>query len=95
MRTGKEILLGALVTEKSERLKANECAYTFRVLRSAGKVQIRHAVEHRFKVHVIDVRVSNFQGKMRRMGMFAGRRPAWKKAVVVLKQGESIEALER
>ena len=46
-------------------------------------------------VHVREVRVMNYLGKMRRMGRFTGRRPDWKKAVVTLKQGERIESLER
>ena len=89
-----DIILGVLVTEKSERLKTGG-SYTLRVRRDANKFQIRNAVEHLFKVHVDEVRVMNFRGKERRMGMFAGNRPDWKKAVVKLKKGERIEALER
>jgi len=89
------ILLDALVTEKSERLKADENKYTFKVATGANKIQIRQAVERQFKVHVTRVRVMNQLGKMRRMGVFTGRRPAWKKAIVTLKQGETIESLER
>ncbi|MEO0081982.1 MAG: 50S ribosomal protein L23 [candidate division WOR-3 bacterium] len=89
------IVLGAVVTEKAERLKANQNQYTFRVAAKANKIEIRRAVEQLFKVHVEDVRVMNMLGKQRRMGMFVGRRPNWKKAVVTVKQGERIEALER
>ncbi len=90
-----EVILGVIVTEKSERLKAEEGSYVLRVRRDANKVEIRQAVEKMFKVHVADVRVMNFKGKERRMGMFSGYRPDWKKAVVKLKKGEKIEALER
>lgn len=89
-----EIILGVVVTEKSERLK-EQASYTLRVHRNANKYQIRDAVERLFKVHVDDVRVMNFKGKRRRMGMFSGYRPDWKKAVVKLKKGEKIEVLER
>ncbi|MEO0004583.1 MAG: 50S ribosomal protein L23 [candidate division WOR-3 bacterium] len=89
-----DIILGVLVTEKSERLKG-ERSYTLRVRRDANKYQIRDAVERLFKVHVTDVRVMNFKGKRRRMGMFSGYRPDWKKAVVKIKEGERIEVLER
>jgi len=89
-----KIILGVVVTEKSERLKADEGSYTLRVSRNANKHQIRQAVEQMFKVHVTEVRVMNFSGKKRRMGMFEGHRPDWKKAVVKLKEGERIEALE-
>lgn len=90
-----EVILGVVVTEKSERLKVADGCYTLRVRRDANKIQIRQAVEQMFKVHVVDVRVMNFPGKERRMGMFTGYRPDWKKAVVRLKAGEKIEALER
>jgi len=89
-----DIILGVLVTEKSERLKTGG-RYTLRVRSDANKFQIRDAVERLFKVHVDEVRVMNFRGKKRRMGMFSGYRPDWKKAVVKLKKGERIEALER
>ncbi|HDR00189.1 MAG TPA: 50S ribosomal protein L23 [candidate division WOR-3 bacterium] len=89
------VIVGALVTEKSERLRAEHGQYTFRVATGATKIEVRRAVEKLFKVHVTDVRVMNYQGKKRRMGMFSGRRPDWRKAVVTVKAGERIEALER
>lgn len=89
------VIVGAVVTEKSERLKAEVNSYTFRVAVAANKIDIRRAVERLFKVHVTDVRVVNMRGKVKRMGRFQGRRPDWKKAVVTIKQGETIEALER
>lgn len=88
------VILGALITEKAVRMKDEENAYAFRVARKASKVSVRQAVEQLFRVHVTDVRVMNVGGKKRRMGLYAGRRPDWKKAIVVLKEGEKIEALE-
>ena len=89
------VILSLVVTEKAERLKAEQSRYTFKVAPTANKIEVRDAVERLFKVHVRDVRVVNYLGKMRRMGRFSGRRPDWKKAVVTLKQGERIESLER
>jgi large subunit ribosomal protein L23 len=89
------VILSHVVTEKAERLKAEQSRYTFKVARTANKIEVRDAVERLFKVHVREVRVMNYLGKMRRMGRFEGRRPDWKKAVVTLKQGERIESLER
>jgi large subunit ribosomal protein L23 len=89
------IILTAIVTEKAERLKADQNRYTFRVARGATKIDIRHAVEKLFKIHVTEVRVMNVEGKVRRMGRFEGRRPMWKKALVTVKQGERIDVLER
>ena len=89
------VILSHVVTEKAERLKAEQSRYTFKVARTANKIEVRDAVERLFKVHVREVRVMNYLGKMRRMGRFEGRRSDWKKAVVTLKQGERIESLER
>jgi large subunit ribosomal protein L23 len=89
------VILSHVVTEKAERLKAEQSRYTFKVAPTANKIEVRDAVERLFKVHVREVRVMNYLGKMRRMGRFEGRRPDWKKAVVTLKQGERIESLER
>lgn len=89
------VILGSIVTEKSERMKTVDRQYSFRVSRVVNKIEIRHAVEKLFKVHVTEVRVMNYMGKMRRMGRFQGRKPDWKKAIVTLKKGETIESLER
>jgi large subunit ribosomal protein L23 len=89
------VILSHVVTEKAERLKAEQSRYTFKVAPTANKIEVRDAVERLFKVHVREVRVMNYMGKMRRMGRSSGRRPDWKKAVVTLKQGERIESLER
>jgi len=89
------VILSHVVTEKAERLKAEQSRYTFKVAPTANKIEVRDAVERLFKVHVREVRVMNYMGKMRRMGRSSGRRSDWKKAVVTLKQGERIESLER
>jgi len=89
------VIISHVVTEKAERLKAEQSRYTFKVAPAANKIQVREAVERLFKVHVREVRVMNYLGKTRRMGRFSGRRPDWKKAIVTLKQGERIESLER
>jgi large subunit ribosomal protein L23 len=90
-----QVIVSSVVTEKSERIRAADRKYTFRVYRTANKIEIRQAVEKLFKVHVTDVRVMNYMGKLRRMGRFQGRKPDWKKAIVTLKKGETIESLER
>jgi large subunit ribosomal protein L23 len=60
------------------------------VHRDATKPEIRQAVEKLFSVKVADVRVANMHGKVTRQGRFSGHRPDWKKAYVVLKQGEKM-----
>jgi len=80
-----------LVTEKTLRIAERENAYTFQVARNSNKIQIRAAIEALFNVKVIGVRTANYLGKARRMGRYTGSTSAWKKAVVRLKDGDTIE----
>lgn len=79
------------VTEKSLKMVSRERAYPFEVDSDANKVEIRQAVEKIFNVKVSKVRTQNYLGKLKRTGRWYGRRPAWKKAIVVLKEGHAIE----
>jgi large subunit ribosomal protein L23 len=65
--------------------------YTFRVNRDANKIEIREAVEKRFKVEVLDVNTATVRPRERGMGKRRGTIPGWKKAFVTLKAGQSIE----
>jgi len=94
MRDPRDILHLSLMTEKSLSLREKDNAYVFRVDRKANKVEIRRAVEKAFNVEVDSVRTMVVPGKPKRMGMYAGRTPAWKKAVVTLKKGQRIEDFE-
>lgn len=89
----RDILIKPIVTEKSKALM-EERKYTFRVPLSATKIQIRQAVEQIFKVKVQAVNTMRYEGKMKRLGRTQGRRSDWKKAVVTLKPGETIELFE-
>ncbi len=79
-----------LQTERTSALMA-ENKYVFEVDRKADKPQIKRAVETMFKVTVEDVRTMNVRGKIKTMGRFSGKRPDWKKAVVTLAEGNSID----
>jgi large subunit ribosomal protein L23 len=94
MRTAREIVLRPLITEKGTQLKMASNQYLFQVDKGANKIEIKKAVEEIWDVHVIAVRTIGMRGKKKRMGRFEGRRPDWKKAVVTLKQGETIELFE-
>jgi len=94
VKTAREIVLRPLITEKGSRLKTVSNQYLFQVDREANKIQIKKAVEEIWNVRVTDVRTIHMRGKKKRMGRFEGRRPDWKKAVVTLKQGETIELFE-
>jgi len=88
-----EILLAPVVSEKSYSL-LNDRKYSFRVHQDAHKTQIRQAVEELFEVHVERVNIVKVQPKPKRRGMHKGTRPGWKKAVVQIREGETIEIFE-
>jgi large subunit ribosomal protein L23 len=85
-----DIIKRPLITEKGTLKKESERTLCFEVAVSANKVQVATAVEKLFKVKVEAVRTSNFEGKLRRRGKFAGYRSDWKKAYVKLKLGEKV-----
>lgn len=86
-----DILLRPLVTEKSLKRAERRNTYTFEVAPRANKVQIRHAVERIFNVTVTGVRTQIAHGKSRRMGRWVGQTSDFKKAIVRVKTGDSIE----
>ena len=88
-----QVIIRPVVSEKSYVL-ASTNKYTFRVHANAHKTQIRQAVEELFDVKVVDVRTMSVKSKPKRRGAFRGIRPGWKKAVVQLKAGDSIEIFE-
>jgi large subunit ribosomal protein L23 len=89
-----DVIVRPLVTEKSTGQLEKHGAYTFVVAIEANKIEIAKAIETLFNVKVRDVRTMRYRGKERRLGKFVGRRPGWKKAVVTLRPGDSIEIFE-
>ena len=85
-----EILLAPVVSEKSYSLIEGR-KYSFKVHPDAHRTQIRQAVEELFEVHVESVNVSKVPSKPKRRGMTKGRKPGWKKAIVQIREGETIE----
>ena len=83
-----------LITEKSSRQKEGQNQYLFEVDPRANKIEIKRAVEQLFRVKVDRVNVSKVHGKLKRLGRTLGRRPDWKKAVVLLKKGDRIDLFE-
>ncbi len=86
----RDILKRPIVTEKSTDLMA-ENKYTFEVDLRASKMQVKTAVEEIFNVEVEKVNTARVKGKLRRMGRHEGYTSDWKKAVVTLKPGHTIE----
>ena len=89
-----EVLLAPVVSEKSYAQIEGSNTYSFRIHPDAHKTQVRQAVEELFGVTVLRVNVSKVQAKPKRRGMHKGTKPGWKKAIVQLKAGDSIEIFQ-
>lgn len=93
MRNPNEIILSPVQSEKSyQGLDAQR--YSFKVHTSADKEAIRHAIQSLFNVTVTGVNTSTVKPKPKRRGLTRGIKPGYKKAVVSLKQGDSIQIFE-
>jgi large subunit ribosomal protein L23 len=88
-----EVLLAPVVSEKSYSLIADR-KYSFRVHPQAHKTQVRQAVEELFHVKVERVNISQVKPKPKRRGLVRGTKPGWKKAVVQVREGDTIEIFE-
>jgi len=88
-----QIVLAPVVSEKSYHGAVNG-TYTFRVHDDAHKTQIRQAIEELFEVNVVRVNIVKVQSKPKRRGQTRGRKQGWKKAIVQLKPGETIEVFQ-
>jgi len=88
-----EVIVRPLITEKATIL-ASDHKYAFEVDRRANKNQIRDAVQMAFNVHVSAVNTMNVRGKQRHVGRRVTTTRSWKKAIVTLQAGDSIEIFE-
>ncbi len=89
-----EIIKRPLLTEKSTLKKEQENKVVFEVHPKANKSEIKKAIEEIFNVKVKKVNTILVPGKVKRVGRYTGRRPAWKKAYVTLEEGHKIEFFE-
>jgi large subunit ribosomal protein L23 len=89
MKDATEILVRPLLTEKSTDLQRLN-KYTFEVAKDANKIEIRRAVEELGKCEVTSVNTLNVKGKVRRTRRGKGKTPDWKKAIVTIKEGQTI-----
>jgi large subunit ribosomal protein L23 len=88
-----QVLLAPVVSEKSYEF-IEQRKYAFRVHPDAHKTQVRQAVEELFDVHVERVNIVKVPPKPKRRGLFKGTRQGWKKAIVTVREGETIEIFE-
>ena len=88
------VIKGPLITEKLDKAREKYRQYSFVVDRDATKHDIARAVSTLFKVTVEEVRTTIMRGKIKRLGRSMGKRPNFKKAFVILKEGDKIELFE-
>ena len=97
----REIIIKPLFTEKMSQLEETQRKYAFHVDRSANKIDIKNAVEKRFDVEVAKVATMNRLGKAKQMTVrsggrtirTSGHRSDWKKAIITLKEGSTIDLI--
>ena len=85
------VILSPSITEKNTALRSGQNKYVFEVDRRSNKKEIKRAVESLFNVKVESINTLVVKGKRKRMGRFSGYRPNWKKAIVKLAEGQSID----
>ncbi len=93
MKNPYDIIVRPLITEKSTKLVETR-KYTFEVMQGVNKVEVKKAVEEIFKVNVIQVNLINVRKKERRVGKYEGFRPAVRKAIVTLAEGQTLDVFE-
>ena len=86
-----EIIKAPVVTEKSTKLNQDENKYVFKVDPKANKCEIKDAIEKIFKVKVVGISTINAKTKKKRVGRYSGLTNRYKKAVVTLSEGQTIE----
>ena len=98
MKSLDAILIKPILTEKMLQMQEDALKYGFQVASDANKIEIKKAIESKFSVLVDKVHTVNVKGKMKRMntrkGLTRGRRSGWKKAVVTLKEGYTIDLFQ-
>lgn len=91
MRLPEQIIKRPLLTEKGTQMEEDQNKVIFEVDLSANKVEIRRAIEKMYGVDVTQVATQVMRGKFKRVGRSVGQRPKWKKAIVTLAKGSSID----
>ena len=90
MKDAREIIIRPIITEHSYDMM-EKGVYTFEVAKSANKIEVRKAVEEIFNVKVTKVNIINVKPKPKRVRYQIGKTRAWKKAMVTLAEGDTIE----
>ena len=98
MKKDQEILIKPILTEKILKMQESQGKYAFVVNKNSNKVEIKQAVQKKFDVTVDNVQTVNVKGKSKKMntrrGITRGKRSDWKKVIVTLRSGDSIDFFE-
>ena len=86
-----DIIYSPVITEKSSTLAQDGKTYVFKVSKKANKIEIKQAIEEAFNVKVASVNTLNTKPKDKRVGKYTGQRKTYKKAIITLCDGYSIE----
>ena len=81
------------ISEKASLLAEKNNQYTFNVMSSANKTEVRKSIEGKYKVNVTKVNIVNIHPKKRRLGATQGFKKGFKKAIITLKKGQKIEII--
>ena len=90
MKDFTDIIIAPVITEKAA-IQAEANIYTFKVAKSANKIEIKKAIEEAFGVKVVKVNTANTKAKDKRVGRYTGKTQTYKKAFITLADGEKIE----
>ena len=93
MKNEYEIIVRPLITEKTSKL-IEERKYTFEVAKGVNKIEVKEAVEKIFEVKVTAVNIINVRKKARKVGKYEGLRPAVRKAIITLAEGQKLDVFE-
>ncbi|MDR0515181.1 MAG: 50S ribosomal protein L23 [Coriobacteriaceae bacterium] len=90
MKDPREVIIRPVISEHSYDMMDQGC-YTFEVAKRSNKIEIAQAVEAIFNVKVTKVNTLNVKSKPKRVRYQLGKTRTWKKAMVTLKEGDTIE----
>lgn len=93
MKNAYDIIKRPIITEKTSLL-IEEGKYTFEVAQKVNRIDVKRAIEEAFEVDVIKVNIINVRKKAHKVGKYEGMRPAVRKAIVTLAEGQKLDVFE-
>jgi len=87
------LLIKPLITEKTRNLAIKENKYVFNVKKESNKKEIKKAIENLYKVEVVNVNIVNTKSKPKRLGRSLGKTKGFKKAIVTIRKGQTIDVI--